>query len=207
MKKMIRMTVFAVLLTGGLLSGSFCQAQDAPLPPGQSMMMPPRWSVMTGTDSGAAQISPKPVKTTLEKLSALPRPAELPLKGPALPIYRTTRVGTGEKTLWSVDARIIEAQLNPDGDYHLTLRSASGQKIICELPDPKLMVHPSPFAKQMTQARAVLAAKLHTTTTPQTCDVPAHVTGLGYYGRVRPGDGGPENGIQLHPVVSVSFSK
>lgn len=182
-----------------------CSAQSPAITPGQNMMMPPRWSVMTGTDPGTASISPKPVKTTLDKLSSLPRPAALPIKGQMLPIYHTTRVGTGEKTLWSVNAKIVESQLNPDGDYHFVLKSASGQRIVCELPDPKLMQHPGPFAKQMVKARAAVAAKLHTTTTPRNSNVSAHVTGLGYYGRVRPGDGGPENGIQLHPVVSVTF--
>ena len=58
----------------------------------------------------------------------------------------------------------------------------------------------------MTQARAALAARLHPTGTPQACDVPAHITGLGYYGRVKPGAGLP-NGLQLHPVVSLVFPK
>lgn len=196
----------AVSTTFGLacIAGA-CLAQGQPTDPGQNMMLPPRWSIMTGTDRGAKSISHKPLKTTIDKLSALPRPAALPIKGQPLPIYHTVRVGSAEKTLWSVDATIVESQINPDGDYHFVLKSSTGQRIICELPDPKLMHSPSPFAAEMKKARANVAAKLHSTSTPRACNVHAHITGLGYYGRVRPGDGGPENGIQLHPVVSVSF--
>lgn len=154
---------------------------------------------MTGTDPGAKAISHKAFKTTIDKLGALP------IKGQPLSMYHLVRVGNAEKTLWSVDATIIESQLNPDRDYHFVLKSNTGQRIICELPDPKLMKTPSLFAAEMKKAQANVAAKLHMTAAPRASCVHAHITGLGYYGRVRPGDGGPKNGIQLHPVVSVTF--
>lgn len=182
------------------------QERDADAPAGVNMLQPPRWPVMTGTDPGVLRISPKPVAATLAALGNLPRPQELSGVGKPLVRYRAVRLGPGEKTLWSVDARIVETQHDRDGDYHLTLRSASGQTMACELPDPKRMVSPSPFARQMTQARAALAARLHPKDTPQACDAAAQITGLGYYGRVKPGAGLP-NGLQLHPVVSLVFLK
>ena len=183
----------------------FGQDRDADAPPGANILQPPRWPVMTGTDPEAGRINPKPVPTTLEKLGRLPRPQEL--ESGSLMRYRAIRLGRAEKTLWSVDAYLVETQHDRDGDYHLTLRSmTSGQKMACELPDPGRMASPSPFAKQMTQARTDLAAFLHPTDKPQSCRVAVRLTGLGYYGRVKPGEGLP-NGLQLHPVVGIVFLK
>ena len=198
-------TLLAAALGGLLFSQtSGCPGQDLDALPGTNILQPPRWPVMTGTDPGVVKISPKPVPATLEKLGSLPRPKELGDK--SLVRYGSVRLGLGEKTLWSVDALVVGTKHDRDGDYHITLRSASGQQMACELPDPKRMTSPSPFARQMTQARAALVAKLHPTDQQQTCAVPAHLTGLGYYGRVKPGSG-LKNGMQLHPVVSIVFGK
>ena len=180
------------------------QDRDADAPPGANILQPPRWPVMTGTDPDARRVSRKPTPATLEALGRLPRPPELAAAGKSLLRYRTVRLGPGEKTVWRVDARLVETRHDRDGDYHLTLRSASGQQMACELPDPRRMLVSSPFAGQMTQARAALAAHLHPTDKPQACDVAVRLTGLGYYGRVKPGDG-LKNGLQLHPVVGIVF--
>ncbi len=198
----------AAAFSGLLLSLPFLclgQDRDADATPGANILQPPRWPVMTGTDPEARRINPNPVPTTLEKLGRLPRPQEL--AGGSLMRYRTIRLGQAEKTLWSVEAYVVETQHDRDGDYHITLRSmTSGQKMACELPDPARMASPSPFAKQMTHARAELVASLHPTDKPQTCVVAVRITGLGYYGRVKP-DEGLKNGLQLHPVVGIVFLK
>ena len=198
-----------VAAIAGLLSSlpCLCLGQAAPDSGGQNILLPARWSVMTATDPDAARVNPKPVPTTVEKLAALPRPSALPPQGLPLPQYRATRVGAAEKTLWSVKARIVEASLGSNGSYHLTLRGASGQQIACEVPDPALTRRPSLFARRMAQARAALDARLHAAEAPKAGNVPVQITGLGYYGRIRPGAPGPPNGLQLRPVVGVSFPR
>lgn len=169
-------------------------------PPDRDITQPPRWAVMTGTDTGAARIKPTPTRTTIEKLGALPRPAALPPQGDVPSAYRARRLAPAETTLWAVEGTLTEARLNDDGDYHLTLRSASGQTLSGELPDPQRMEKPGPFAARMSLARRHLQARGHFGVKAR-----VRVTGLGYFGRVRPGASGPKNGLQLHPIVDIAF--
>lgn len=184
------------------VSASLCAGQDAPGE--RDITKPARWAVMTGTDLDVGRVKLPATPTTITALLAQPRPS-LAAPGTLDPSLRRHRTAPVETTLWSVHATLTDAQINDDGDYHLTLRDASGHLLSGELPDPARMGKPSRFAPQMRAARRVLAQKLHPGEKARAVSVPVQVTGLGYWGRQGKGPSGAGSGIQLHPITGLAF--
>lgn len=207
---MMLATLFSTRRTGAALaacaaltlSASLCAGQDAPGE--RDITKPARWAVMTGTDPDTARVKLSATPITIAALLAQPRPL-LQAPGTADPALRRHRAAPVETTLWSVGATLTGAQGNDDGDYHLTLRDASGHILTGELPDPARMGTPSRFAPQMRAARAALVRRLHPGEKPRLVSVPVRVTGLGYWGRAGSRPGNAPNGIQLHPIIGIQF--
>ncbi len=195
---------WAAVGVGALLTlpPMFCRGQDAPGE--RDITKPPRWAVMTGTDADVARVKTPATPTTIADLLAQPRPSLL-APGTLDPSFRRHRAGRAETTEWSVDALLVGAQINDDGDYHLVMRDASGHTLTGELPDPARMGQPSRFAGGMRAARSVLVHRLHPGEKPLAVHVPIRVVGLGYWGRAGKGPGGMGNGIQLHPITGIEF--
>ena len=176
-------------------------------PPGQAdkpLGTDPRLVVMTATDPGAQRIASRPRPTTIATLSAMPRPAALPLDGKPAPQYRHVRFAPVETTLWAVDADLIEIHHADDGDYHLLLKDPQGRRLVCELPDPAKLQRPCRFAGAMVRARARLAL-LKPSKTVMLVNTHVQIIGVGYFGAANPLESSARNGIQLHPVVSIMF--
>ncbi len=165
-----------------------------------------RWLVKTASDTEAQAINPVPQKTTIEALLKLPRPATLPLKEtpPAMQAHRAYPV---EASVYTVEADIIACQAMPDGDYKVTLRGASGQTLVMEMPDPAPgFVDPaSPFAKQIAEARTQFDGKFQPERTARPILGHARLTGIGYFGRAYGSQEPTGNLIQLHPVLKVEW--
>ncbi|MCW3053901.1 MAG: hypothetical protein JWN14_3071, partial [Chthonomonadales bacterium] len=132
---------------------------EAP-PPAPKPSKRDRWLVKTASDPDAHTINTVPQKTTVEHLLKLPRPAGLPMKEtpPAMQDHRAYPV---EGSVYMVEVDIISSQLMPDGDYKVTLRGASGQTMVMEMPNPAPgFVDPaSLFAKQIGEARTQFDTK------------------------------------------------
>jgi hypothetical protein len=165
-----------------------------------------RWLVKTASDPDARNINTTPQKTTVENLLKLPRPDSLPYKEtpPAMQDHRAYPV---EGSVYTVEVDVISSQLMPDGDYKVTLRGASGETIVMEMPDPAPgFVDPaSLFAKQIAEARTQFDTKFQPDRTAKPIAGHARITGIGYFGRAYGAAEPVGNLIQLHPVLKVEW--
>jgi len=180
------------------------QAETPPVAPKPSKR--DRWLVKTASDPDAHTINTVPQKTTVEHLLKLPRPSTLPMKEtpPAMQDHRAYPV---EGSVYTVEVDIVSSQLMPDGDYKVTLRGASGQTMVMEMPNPTPgFVDPaSLFAKQIGEARAQFDTKFQPDRTAKPTVGHARITGIGYFGRAYGAAEPVGNLIQLHPVLKVEW--
>jgi hypothetical protein len=182
------LTVTAVVV--GLLS--------APVGPARAATCgSPRLAVETGADAGASSVVTSPVRTTAAALGAVPTPA-LPL--PA------TRVAPTETTVYQVSASLVGYQLASNGDLRLSLRDASGQPLVADVPDPACVASTSPFAAAIAQVRAAFDASYRPTASVTAVNLPVLVSGVGHFGATGDPQGTP-NGVTLQPVLSLALNQ
>lgn len=184
-----------------------------------------RWLVKTASDPDATSINKRPVKSTVEKLLSIARPKDFPMDK-TNEKYQEHRAKPVETTVYTVEADVVEYRLMPDGDYRVTIRGASGQTMVLEMPDPdpKFVDPQSPFAYAIKAARGQFEEKFKPERTARTALAHVRITGIGYFGRAftRPGtqpgtapatQPGVQpttpkvegNLIQLHPVLDVQW--
>src|SRR5713226_581811 len=89
-----------------------------------------RWSVKTGTDTGASQINlSNPQTATIANLITLQPPNPLPTN---------SRFAPTENTVFVVDATLtdfkVETGSTGDSDYHLVLQDDQGNTMVAEIP-------------------------------------------------------------------------
>ena len=169
-----------------------------------------RWPVKTGADAGAqGLVGSTPRPADIATLIGQPVPAVLPPDG---------RAGDVENTVWQVDATLLGYELEQDHDYHLVLGDSAGNTMIAEIPDPAVLAPGSFFAGQITAARQAFADyfKLKPTAVPLASGLAAtlafaevsvrvSVTGLGFFDFIHGQQGVAPNGVELHPVIGISF--
>jgi hypothetical protein len=169
-----------------------------------------RWPVKTASDLDVGRVNVKPVKTTVEAMLAIPRPADLPLDDTSTWL-QDHRAAPAETTIWTVEADVTRCQLMPDGDYRVTIRGASGQTMVLEMPnpDPKFINPTGPFAGGIKSARVQFDSKEEPTRAPKEITRHAVITGIGFFSRAHgkkdANPGNPGNLIQLHPVLSIDW--
>jgi hypothetical protein len=157
-----------------------------------------RWSVKTGTDSGAGSINLAATSSnTISTMRSWTAPN---------PIPTSSRVSPYETTVWVLTATLVEYKLETDSDYHLVLSDSSGNTMIAEIPDPACVGSGSPFAAKIASARAEFDAKFNATTSFQTANIPVRVTGVGMFDFLHGQTGVAPNGIELHPVLDIVFN-
>jgi hypothetical protein len=185
-----------------------------------------RWSVKTGADAGAGQLTGQvPTVTTIASLRALAVPAVLPPDG---------RSEGAEQTVWQLDATLTGYKREADGDYHLVIADDQGNTMIAEIPDPAALAPGSFFVTEITGARQAFddkfglqmaappAAVPAGAVSPEVAaapefgmaaavpalipaDAPVTVRGLGFFDFAHGQDGVAPNAIELHPVISIEF--
>ena len=162
-----------------------------------------RWPIKTGTDSGATGIDLTSVQpTTLATLVQIEAPD---------PIPPNDRVSGPETTVWQINATLTAFKFedNPktgDSDYHLVLTDQdTGLTMIAEIPFPGCVDPASTFLKGITNARQEFDAQFSATSAFQDVSVPVSVTGIGMFDFSHGQRGYAENGIELHPVLDISF--
>jgi hypothetical protein len=151
-----------------------------------------RWSVKTGTDSGAGQVG-----------LANPRPANI---SDLINLPTDSRFPDTENTVFVVNATLTDFKLESDSDYHLVLLDDQGNTMIAEIPSPSCVDPSSPFAAQITNARAEFDAQLTASSSFQTANVAVQVTGVGFFDFFHHQHGVAPNVIELHPVLDIQFN-
>lgn len=161
-----------------------------------------RWSVKTGTDSGASQVGvANSQPANISDLIALQPPDPPPTD---------TRFDPTENTVFVVNATLtdykFESGRTGDSDYHLVLMDDQGNTMIAEIPSPSCVGPSSPFLAQITNARAQFDAQLTAIRSFQTANIPVQVTGVGFFDFFHNQHGVAPNVIELHPVLDIQFN-
>ncbi len=156
-----------------------------------------RWPVKIGTDADASLVNlSSTTTTTIAALSAIAAPDPLPDNG---------RVQPTETTVWVLNATLVKYARSFDSDYHMVFSDGAGNTMIAEIPAPGCVDPNSPFAAGIAHARAQFDAVFTATDSFQTANVPVQITGVGFFDYFEGQEGIAPNGIELHPVIDISF--
>jgi hypothetical protein len=156
-----------------------------------------RWSIKTGTDGDAAIVDlNSTLSTTIGTMRSWPAPA---------PIPSNNRVSNYETTVWVINGTLTKYKLEDDSDYHLVISDDAGNTIITEIPHPGCVGATSPFKAGITNARAQFDARFTATTSFQTSSVAVQLKGVGMFDFQHGQTGVAPNGIELHPVIDITF--
>lgn len=155
-----------------------------------------RWAVKTLTDPGANQVSlTNVVSSDVATLGSI-----------AAPVNPTDRLAPVETTVYKIQGTLTIAKQEADHDFHLVI-VAGGSTMIVEIPDPGCATG-SVVSSQLAQVRSAFVAKYGTPGSYPKPDlkpnVPVTVTGVGFFDRIHSQTGVAPNGIELHPVLSLT---
>src|SRR6202035_4593072 len=156
-----------------------------------------RRAIKSAFDPAAAKIDASaPTPTSIVQLVQFPAPSPIP----------DTRIAPSETTFWQLDAMLVEFKHESDGDYHLVLKDQSGRTMIAEIPAPECVKEKtSPFTGAITKARQEFDSHFTVTDRFQEADLPVRIAGIGMFDFDHGQTGLADNGIELHPVLSIDF--
>lgn len=182
-----------------------------------------RWYVKVGTDPRASEVDlAHPSDLTVAALNALPK-----LQG-TVP-HGDDRARLDEETkLYTVSGFLALFKDEDDDDYHLVITDASlrytaggqasagqetGTSFIAEIVDPDCVAGkkgqlgtPSVFQAQLASARQQFEARFpQGKGADQFLGIPVTVTGVAFYDRPHYQTGRAVNGMELHPVLDITF--
>lgn len=156
-----------------------------------------RWNVKIGKDPDASLVNlNSATSTTIATLQGLSKPGTLPDNG---------RISPTETTTWVLNATLVKYAKSFDSDYHMVFSDSAGRTMIAEIPDPGCVGSSSPFAAGIAHARAQFDAMFTATTTFQNANVPVQITGVGFFDYFEGQEGIAPNGIELHPIIDITF--
>jgi hypothetical protein len=157
-----------------------------------------RWSVKTGTDADAGKVTQSSTTpATVASMGSVAQPGTLP---------SNNRVSPVETTVYSIDATLTVYKLETDSDYHLVMSDGAGHTMIVEIPDPACVGSGSPFSSSISNARTTFKSRYTPTSTFRTANVPVHVRGVGFWDEIHGQNGVAPNGVELHPILDISFA-
>lgn len=158
----------------------------------------PNWKYKIGTDADVGKISFVPVETTIDALIAFP-PVDHDEGAP-----RTAPV---ETTTWVVrDVELDGYQRSPDGDVHMIIADAHGHTMIIEATPPFCLADQTPWRKQIARVRTIVDAEIPMAAIGWRKRT-LSLAGIGYLDYQHGQLGVAENGVELHPVLSICFGK
>jgi hypothetical protein len=160
-----------------------------------------RWNVKVGTDPNAGLVNlGNPIHTTIAALRALPAPVLNPN-----PPY-DPRMAPTETSVFVVNGTITFYKLEDDVDYHIVLQDAAGNTMVTEIPSPACDGSTSPFSAGIALARAKLNSRLTPIDTFQVANLSVQMKGVGFFDFLHGQTGVAPNGIEIHPILDLSFT-
>lgn len=160
-----------------------------------------RWAVKTFTDADTGSVDLTPRAATVAELRALPRPAHV----------AENRRSPDELHTYRIRALLIGWKHEADDDYHVVVADSAhpAATMIVEIPSGACAkVCSSRLLPEMTAARHTIEATLgpvgahyHLLATP----VMVTLTGILFFDKLHGQTGVAPNGIELHPVIGLSF--
>jgi hypothetical protein len=178
------------------------QSRSAPAPITITVQSPTcgveRWSVKVGTDPDAGLVNlSNPIRSSISALRVIPAPASPPLN---------SRVAPTETTVYLVNGMMTFYKLEDDVDYHIVLQDPVGNTIITEIPSPACDGTTSPFDAAVAAVRAKFDARFTATPTFQNANLPVQMKGVGFFDFIHGQTGVAPNGIELHPILDITFT-
>ena len=156
-----------------------------------------RWSIKTGTDSGASSINlGSYVSTTIYNMLQSAHPATLPAN---------SRISPRETTQYQLSGTLTKYAKEGDSDYHLVIQDGAGRTMIVEIPAPNCVGAGSPFGPGVANARRQFDARFTATTSFKTTSTPVTVRGVGFWDFLHGQTGVAPNGIEIHSVLNITF--
>lgn len=169
----------------------------SPTPPPPPACGVERWPVKTGTDldAGAVNLGSSTL-TTVTTMRGWPAPGSIP---------SNNRISPFETTQWVVYGTLTKFKLEDDSDYHLVISDESGNTFVAEIALPACVGAGSPFAAAIANARAQFDDNFTATTSFQNTSVPVKIMGVGMFDFIHGQTGVAPNGIEIHPILDISF--
>lgn len=156
-----------------------------------------RWSIKTGTDSGASSINLSTyVSTTIYNMLQSAKPATLPAN---------SRISPRETTQYRLSGTLTKYAKEGDSDYHLVIQDSSGRTMIVEIPAPSCVGAGSPFGPGVANARRQFDARFTATSTFKSTATPVTIKGVGFWDFLHGQTGVAPNGIEIHSVLDITF--
>lgn len=210
MKKIITVLAAPLIALGLALTTAAPAQAHAPLSPfpgttcgGNGSF---RWPVKTGADASRTNVSTTPINTSVAYLRGLAPPTQTQLDSAWA---QNHRINYMEFRTWQLTGGVLKTlSLNShDSDLHMTVQDASGQQIVAEVPWPGCVSSLSPWLTAISTVRNYLDGLYPTTVSHPVQNVNRAVTisGLGFFDHAEQ-SGQKYYHIELHPVVSLSFS-
>lgn len=196
---MLLVATFILALCGPSLSAA---AAAAPVPTGRSTQSTMhcgywRWPVKTGADTDRLKVHTRVIDTTISYLDTRRMPSAYPQDQRIWPVeYHTFQVNR----VWLTGFR-EEA----DRDIHLVLQDGAGRSMIAEIPDPACVSKVSPWRSAIAATRGYFSEHYTVTTSWRYVHRPVDVRGLGFFDEIHGQVGVAPNGIELHPVIWMTF--
>jgi hypothetical protein len=97
-------------------------------------------------------------------------------------------------------------KLEDDVDYHIVLQDPVGNTMVTEIPSPACDGTTSPFDAAVAAVRAKFDAHFTATPTFQNANLPVQMKGVGFFDFIHGQTGVAPNGIELHPILDVTFT-
>lgn len=172
-----------------------------------------RFAVRFGKDTDANLVDLSAfTRTTVEEMRSWPAPGIIP---PA------NRISPYETTVLALEATLIEYRQERSlegSDYRLVLADESGRTIIAKISSPDCAekdtsgepgseLPESRFLEGLTSARDEFTARLSPTTTVERANIHVRVMAIGMFDALSGQTGEAPNGIQLCPVLDISFDE
>ena len=156
-----------------------------------------RWSVKTGTDPQASSVNlGSYISSTIYNFHQSIRPSSLPSNG---------RVSPRETTQYRLSGTLTKYVREADSDYHLVIKDGAGRTMIIELPASNCVGAGSPFGPGIARARSQFDARFTATTSFKTTSTPVTIKGVGFWDYIHGQTGVAPNGIEVHPVLDITF--
>jgi|GEM_PF-1551744 len=162
-----------------------------------------RWAVKTLRDPEAAELSRTPVNTTVEQLASAQAPYD--------PDTLRRRYGPVEKTLWRVRARLLGFAYEDDSDYHVVIAGSSGQTMIAEIPSEQCVASNKSVyvavrraVRELAHFRPERRSGFHWLDGGGQTPPIITLVGYGYFDRIHGQNGVSPNGVEIHPVLSIT---
>jgi hypothetical protein len=155
-----------------------------------------RWSIKTGTDSGARSVNQKLlVPSNVFHLRLLPAPSSPPV---------SSRVRPVETSVYSVSAILLRYKYEADSDVHLVIADTGGRTMIAEMPAPQCVGSSSPFLPSIRYVRGKFTSQFHPSDVWHRVNTPVQIAGVGFFDFKHGQSGVAPNAIELHPVLRFS---